>query len=91
MLTHALLPIQLSRLIIGDALVQAASAPLSGSQESSLRGMGGGPKDIDALKLPFADLAALAFGNLASLPAFDAKTEERRSGAMVNFMLFVVR
>jgi hypothetical protein len=54
---------------------------------------GSGPTDIDALILPYAyaDLAALAFtfGNLASLPAFDAKTEERRSGAMVNFMLDV--
>ncbi len=52
--------------------------------------------DMDALililLLRYPDLAAFlafAFGNLPYLAAFDAKTEERRSGAMVNFMLDV--
>ena len=46
------------------------------------------------MHIPYPDLAAFAFGNfaLARLAAFesgDAKMEERRSGAMVNFMLDV--
>ena len=60
---------------------------------------GSGPTDIDALMLPYdpyADLdVAFAFENLPALLAlpylatFDAETEERRSGAMVNFMLLL--
>ena len=57
---------------------------------------GSGPKDmdiddVDMHILPYPDLAALpfTFENLPYLAAFDAKTEERRSGAMVNFMLDV--
>ena len=57
---------------------------------------GSGPTDMDIDNvdmhiLPYPDLDAFAFGNLAlaSLPVFDAKTEGRRSGAMVNFMLDV--
>ena len=53
--------------------------------------------DVDTYPYPAVNLAsafAFAFGNfaLASLAAFDAKTEtgERRSKAMVNFMMFVV-
>ena len=42
--------------------------------------------------LPYpADLAAFAFENLASLAAFDAKTGERRSKAMVSFMMLAIR
>jgi hypothetical protein len=55
---------------------------------------GSGPTDMDIDNvdmhiLPYVDLDAFAFGNLASLPAFDAKTEERRSGAMRSFIVDV--
>ncbi len=64
---------------------------------------GSGPTDMDIDSvdmhiLPYPDLAtfAFAFGNLAlaSLAAFESadaktKTEERRSGARMNFMLDV--
>ena len=47
--------------------------------------------DVDMHILQYPVLAALpfTFENLPYLAAFDAKTEERRSGAMVNFMLDV--
>ena len=65
---------------------------------------GSGPRDmdiddVDMHILPYPDLDTFAFGNFAlvSLAAFESgdadaktKTEERRIGAMVSFMMFVV-
>ena len=45
--------------------------------------------DVDMHKLPYADFAAFAFGNLPAFELGDAKTGETRSGAMRSFMLVV--